>query len=97
MQADIDARLFKRLVHSGALCFAGNRKLKIYGRLNCATGKRMKKENRVFFSSESEALSFGYRPCGHCMRQDYRTWTGSEKNLKTGNQDGGLRRAGHNA
>jgi methylphosphotriester-DNA--protein-cysteine methyltransferase len=65
---------FKRLVQSGGIRFAGNRKLKIYGRLNCASGKRMKKVNRVFFTSEEEAVRFGYRPCGHCMRMEYNLW-----------------------
>jgi methylphosphotriester-DNA--protein-cysteine methyltransferase len=54
--------------------FGGNRKLKIYGTLYCASGKRMKRENRVFFSSEKEALSNHYRPCGHCMQQAYKNW-----------------------
>jgi len=31
------------------ICFGGNTKLKIYGTLNCSSGKRMKKQNRVFF------------------------------------------------
>lgn len=35
--------------------FDGNRKLKIYGALSCKSGKKMKRENRVFFSSEQEA------------------------------------------
>jgi hypothetical protein len=38
------------------ICFGGNEKLKIYGRLNCRSGKRMKKANRVFFISEKEAI-----------------------------------------
>lgn len=31
-------------------------------------------EQRVFFASEQEALSCGYRPCGHCLREKYRQW-----------------------
>ena len=54
------------------ICFGGNRRLKIYGTLNCLSGKRMKRESRVFFSSEVEANSQGYRPCGHCMRSEYK-------------------------
>jgi len=34
----------------------------------------MKKENRVFFSSEQEAINNGYRPCGHCMIEKYKIW-----------------------
>lgn len=52
----------------------GNLKLKIYGKLNCKSGKRMKKQNRVFFSSEEEAIEHNFRPCGHCMKSKYKTW-----------------------
>ncbi|HEY1202931.1 MAG TPA: Ada metal-binding domain-containing protein [Niastella sp.] len=47
---------------------------KIYGTLSCASGKRMKAENRVFFQNEAEAIAAGYRPCGHCMRKKYLEW-----------------------
>lgn len=33
---------------------------------------RMKKQNRVFFGSEQEALSLGYRPCASCMNNEYK-------------------------
>ncbi len=56
------------------ICFGGNRKLKIYGTLSCTSGKRMKRENRVFFSSEQEAQQNNYRPCGHCMKAEYKKW-----------------------
>lgn len=56
------------------ILLGGNKKLKIYGLLRCQSGKRMKKENRVFFTGESEALQNGYRPCGHCMREKYQQW-----------------------
>jgi len=46
---------------------AGNRKLKIYGTLDCYSGKRMKKKNRVFFLTELDALQCSYRPCKICM------------------------------
>lgn len=54
--------------------FGGNKKLKIYGTLGCSSGKRMKRENRVFFVSEKEALQNNYRPCGHCMKVEYKKW-----------------------
>ena len=54
--------------------FAGNKTLKIYGRLDCDSGKRMKKENRVFFANEDEALNNGYRPCGKCLPWKYFNW-----------------------
>jgi methylphosphotriester-DNA--protein-cysteine methyltransferase len=56
------------------IVLGGNIKLKIYGTLACKSGKRMKKQNRVFFVSEEEALSNGYRPCGHCMKASYKKW-----------------------
>jgi hypothetical protein len=56
------------------ICLGGNSKLKIYGTLQCKSGKRMKRENRVFFASEEEALKGGFRPCGHCMRTKYKKW-----------------------
>jgi methylphosphotriester-DNA--protein-cysteine methyltransferase len=64
----------KELIQSGDVTHGGNSKLKIYGTLACASGKRMKKQNRVFFSSEQEAEQNGYRPCGHCLREKYLKW-----------------------
>lgn len=64
----------RRRIRNGDILFAGNRKLRIYGVLNCASGKRMKKLNRVFFSTANEAEDQGYRPCGHCMRDEYEAW-----------------------
>jgi len=68
-----DKALWTQL-HRQNILFAGNNKLKIYGRLHCASGKRMKKENRVFFQSEKEALQHGFRPCAHCMKDAYKKW-----------------------
>lgn len=56
------------LMKSGRITLAGNRKLKIYGLLTCGSGKRMKRENRVFFSDADEARRAGFRPCGNCMK-----------------------------
>jgi len=67
------SELFKKLLRK-EIFLGGNRKLKIYGRLNCASGKRMKRENRVFFTSEKEAVQNGFRPCGHCMKEEYKKW-----------------------
>ena len=58
-----------QLIRGGEIKFAGNARLKIYGTLNCRSGKRMKKENRVFFKSEQEAVKLGYRPCKKCMKR----------------------------
>ena len=67
-------RRLKVLIDAGKVKLGGNRKLKIYGTMDCASGKRMKAENRVFFESEIEAMNAGYRPCGHCMRKQYSMW-----------------------
>jgi len=70
-------RQLKILIGRGEVQLAGNSKLKIYGKLNCRSGKRMKTENRVFFKSETEATKMSYRPCGHCMRKEYLLWKAS--------------------
>jgi len=71
-------RTLWKLVRTGAVTLAGNRRLKIYGRLDCSSGKRMNVVNRVFFRDEADAVSTGYRPCGHCMRERFERWRSSE-------------------
>jgi hypothetical protein len=73
------SRKINQLVHNGLITLGGNKKLKIYGTLNCTSGKRMKAENRVFFVSKIEAGEYGYRPCGHCMREKYQIWKQSQQ------------------
>jgi methylphosphotriester-DNA--protein-cysteine methyltransferase len=68
---EIDNKSLISKIRRGEIWFGGNRVLKIYGKLSCASGKRMKKENRVFFNSKEEALHAGFRPCGHCMKDEY--------------------------
>ncbi len=70
----ISDKELRKLIRENKIFFAGNSKLKIYGTLNCTSGKRMKKENRVFFQSEEEAIKQGFRPCGQCIRSTYKTW-----------------------
>ena len=41
----------------------------IFGRLDCKSGMRMKKENRVFFHSWADAIAAGFRPCKLCKPQ----------------------------
>ena len=69
--ADADLRA---LIKSGRVRLAGNARLKIYGRLDCVSGRRMRRENRVFFADEAEALAAGYRPCGSCLHAEYLRW-----------------------
>lgn len=63
-----------RLLREKKLTLGGNRTLRIYGRLDCRAGKRMKAENRVFFRDETDALVHGYRPCAVCLPAEYRAW-----------------------
>jgi methylphosphotriester-DNA--protein-cysteine methyltransferase len=71
---DLPDQELHRRIRQQEITLGGNNKLKIYGRLDCRSGKRMKKENRVFFGSPDEAVRQGYRPCGHCMTSDYKKW-----------------------
>jgi Metal binding domain of Ada len=61
----------------------GNSQMKIYGRLDCASANRAiagggsYQRHRVFFADEATAIAAGFRPCGHCMRQQYKEWRAS--------------------
>lgn len=78
MQHDeLSDRQLRQLLRTKGITLAGNRSLRIYGTLNCKSGKRMKRTNRVFFKNETEALREGFRPCGHCMRNQYKRWKAS--------------------
>jgi methylphosphotriester-DNA--protein-cysteine methyltransferase len=56
----------------------GNRRLKIYGRLDCPSARRALgrgyEKRRVFFADEATAIAAGYRPCARCMPAEYRRW-----------------------
>ena len=59
--------------------FGGNKKLKIYGRLDCPSANRWIEkgyyiDNRVFFLDEETAIMAGYRPCAICMPEAYQKW-----------------------
>lgn len=63
----------------------GHRKLKIYGKLDCASALRYIEkgqyvQHRVFFKDEETAIAAGYRPCGVCMKEEYKKW--KEENFK---------------
>jgi methylphosphotriester-DNA--protein-cysteine methyltransferase len=72
--SDISGAHLRSKIRKLEIRWGGNRQLKIYGTLSCASGKKMKKENRIFFSTEEEALQNNYRPCGHCMKASYKKW-----------------------
>jgi methylphosphotriester-DNA--protein-cysteine methyltransferase len=74
LSGKLNAATIRSLIRQKKIRLGGNRRLRIYGVLSCASGKKMKKENRVFFASEAEALDNGYRPCAHCMRAAYQNW-----------------------
>ncbi len=57
----------------------GNKRLKIYGRLDCSSALRWIEKgyyvkDRVFFLNKEDAVSAGYRPCAICMREEYKEW-----------------------
>ncbi len=57
----------------------GNRRGKLYGRLDCPSALRALRQggyvqHRVFFADEATAIAAGYRPCGTCLRAEYAAW-----------------------
>lgn len=76
-------RAIVSLIRKGNITLGGYNKAKIYGLLTCSSGKRLKAKNRVFFKDEAEALLNGYRPCGHCLKENYEQWK-REKIIKQG-------------
>ena len=56
----------------------GNRRLKIYGRLDCPSANRALAHGyarrRVFFRDEATAIAAGYRPCAKCLLERYLAW-----------------------
>jgi len=77
-RVDVSDAELRRLIESGEIAFGGNGRLRIYGTLKCKSGKRMKRQSRVFFSTEAEAIDIGFRPCGHCMRDLYNVWRNAD-------------------
>jgi hypothetical protein len=65
----------------------GNRRLKIYGRLDCASALRALSrgytKRRVFFADEAAAIAAGYRPCAVCMPAEYRRWKAAPKSSES--------------
>ncbi len=86
--AEISDTTLREKIRQKEICLGGNKKLKIYGTLHCTSGKRMRKENRVFFNSEKEAVKNGYRPCGHCMKRKYEKWKIDNRRLATDHTTG---------
>ena len=64
----------------------GNKRLKIYGRLDCPSANRWIKkgyyvQDRVFFLDEETAVKAGYRPCAVCMKKEYEEWKEKQSSL----------------
>ena len=64
----------------------GNGKDRIYGRLDCGTALASIRRfpgayasHRVFFADEATAIASGFRPCGNCMRAQYRDWKAAQE------------------
>jgi methylphosphotriester-DNA--protein-cysteine methyltransferase len=58
----------------------GHARTKVYGRLDCPVAlsllrRGFEPRHRVFFADEATAVAAGYRPCGACLRAEYRAWT----------------------
>ena len=46
--------------------YIGNSETKVFHTLDCGHGKRIKKENRVYFKTRAEAIEAEYTPCKVC-------------------------------
>ncbi|MGK8522892.1 Ada metal-binding domain-containing protein [Nocardia asteroides] len=62
--------------------YGGHRRSRIYGRLDCRSALRALERgayrtHRVFFATEADAITAGYRPCAVCMPEGYATWKSS--------------------
>lgn len=61
----------------------GNRSGKLYGRLDCPTARRYVAKGtyqkfRVFFHTEADAIACGFRPCAHCLPDQYAAWKATQ-------------------
>jgi len=65
---DLSNHRLHSMIRKGEIRYAGNVRLKIYGTLECSSGKRMKKVNRVFFKDAGAARAEGFRQCRHCLK-----------------------------
>ncbi|RAI39004.1 metal-binding protein [Rhodoplanes roseus] len=57
----------------------GNRRLRIYGRLDCPNARRWLAkghyvQTRVFFADAPTAIAAGYRPCAVCLPAEWRRY-----------------------
>lgn len=57
----------------------GHRASRVYGLLDCPSALRALANggyahHRVFFADEQTAVAAGFRPCGTCLPDQYRSW-----------------------
>jgi hypothetical protein len=78
----------RELLSTAPGTLGGHRRTRVYGRLDCpvalsliARGFDMR--HRVFFADEATAVAAGYRPCGACLRGEYRRWKASRDDAGT--------------
>ncbi|MBK7820493.1 MAG: metal-binding protein [Tessaracoccus sp.] len=66
----------------------GNGLHKIYGHLDCSAARRALSnpehaavyiQHRVFFADEATAVAAGFRPCGTCIRPQYKVWKAAQE------------------
>ncbi len=89
----MDGKLYKLINENGEEYLSsipgtlgGNKRLKIYGRLDCPSANRWIAkgyyvQDRVFFIDEETAIKAGYRPCAVCMKKEYEEWKANQKAL----------------
>lgn len=64
--------------------FGGHSGTMVYGRLDCPVALslirrgRFRVETRVFFADADTARACGYRPCGACLREEFRAWKAAQ-------------------
>jgi hypothetical protein len=65
----------------------GHGRTRVYGRLDCPVALSLiargydLRPHRVFFADEATAIAAGYRPCGACMREEYRRWKAARRTI----------------
>ena len=77
----------KQIISKTPGTLGGNKRLKIYGTLDCPSAKRWIDkgyyvQDRVFFKDEETAVKAGYRPCAVCMPKEYKEWKQKNDTLK---------------
>lgn len=71
---DLSDAEVRRLIQRRRIMLAGNRSRKVMGRLDCSSGRRMHRKNRILFPHAFIGTRSGYRPCGHCCRNAHWRW-----------------------